>query len=112
MRAVVEEILVDEMASGKLQFIVHWKGGTHTTFEMDRPQSANTEKNAVEDVDMIRRMAVRYGDDIIAGSQGHGATLSQGHGARETERTTGVEIASDRLSRPQDVIDVIDGASG
>lgn len=66
VRAVVEEIVVDETASGTLNFIVHWKGGTHTAFEMDRPRSAANDKNAVEDVELIRRMAVRYGDDMIA----------------------------------------------
>lgn len=66
VRAVVEEILVDEPASGKLEFIIHWKGGTHTTFEMDRPLSATSDKNAVEDVELIRQMAVRFGDDVIA----------------------------------------------
>lgn len=77
VRTVVEEVLVDETAAGKLSFIVHWKGGTHTTFEMDRPPSAVGDKNAVEDVELIRRMAVRYGDDMIA------AVLNRG------ERRTG-----------------------
>jgi len=66
VRAVVEEIVVDETASRRLTFIVHWKGGTHTSFEMDRPLSAASDKNSVEDVELIRRMAVRYGDDMIA----------------------------------------------
>ena len=34
VRSVVEEVLVDEQPPGRLSFIVHWKGGSHTAFEM------------------------------------------------------------------------------
>jgi hypothetical protein len=41
-----------------------WKGGVHTAFEMDKPPAAR--KNASEDVEIIRKMAERYGDKDIA----------------------------------------------
>lgn len=48
---------------------------------------------------------------LAASSPGHGASPSQGHGARETERTTASEPASDRSRRPLVAIGVLDEAS-
>jgi DNA invertase Pin-like site-specific DNA recombinase len=67
VRTVVEEIVVDEKPAGRLSFIVHWKGGTHTSFEMDRPQGAAAETTAMEDIELITRMAPRHGDSVTAG---------------------------------------------
>ncbi|MEN8184628.1 MAG: recombinase family protein [Myxococcota bacterium] len=67
VRTVIEEVLVDlEEDTGLLSFTIHWKGGTHTQFQMDKPSSPVGRKTAVEDLELIRRMAVRYGDDEIA----------------------------------------------
>ena len=64
---VIEEVLVDEdEEAGELVFTVHWKGGVHTQFRMPKPPSGVGRKTALEDLDIIRRMAVRYGDDEIA----------------------------------------------
>ena len=37
MRTLVEEVVVDRVNDGRLKFVIHWKGGTHTAFEMDKP---------------------------------------------------------------------------
>lgn len=66
VRSVVEEIIADERAAGVLSFIVHWKGGAHTQFEMNKPRSAAGKKNASQDIDLIRRMAGRHDDRVIA----------------------------------------------
>jgi hypothetical protein len=66
VRTVVEEIVVTEAPAGTLSFVVHWKGGVHTRFEMPKPVSASETRTAEGDVDIIRRMAERYGDDQIA----------------------------------------------
>lgn len=67
VRTVIEEIVVDlDDATQTLSFVVHWKGGTHTRIEMFKPPSAKQHKTAQEDLDIIRAMAVRYGDDEIA----------------------------------------------
>lgn len=68
VRAAVEEIIVDLDEQEKtLRFIVHWKGGTHTRFEMPRPPSGAGRKTALEDLEIIRKMAARrFGDDEIA----------------------------------------------
>ena len=67
VRTVVEEVIVDEKEpENQLVFTIHWKGGSHTQFEMPKPPSGVGGKTALEDVDIIRRMAVRYGDDEIA----------------------------------------------
>jgi DNA invertase Pin-like site-specific DNA recombinase len=66
-RTVMEEIVVRSNAEIKtLQFTIHWKGGTHTQLTMERPRSATETATPMEALEIIRRMAVRYGDDQIA----------------------------------------------
>src|SRR6266576_1654716 len=66
-RTVVEEIIVRTDAEKKtLQFTIHWKGGTHTQLAMDRPRSVTETATPIEALEIIRRMAVRHGDDQIA----------------------------------------------
>lgn len=49
-----------------LAFVRHWTGGTHTTLTMPKPRSGVGQPTALADLELIRRMAVRYGDDEIA----------------------------------------------
>jgi len=66
-RTVMEEIIVHSDAEKKmLQFTIHWKGGTHTQIEIERPRPATETATSMEALDIIRRMAVRSGDDQIA----------------------------------------------
>jgi len=49
IRAVVEEVIVNlDDATQLLSFVIHWKGGVHTTLEMPRPRSAVERKTAQE----------------------------------------------------------------
>jgi DNA invertase Pin-like site-specific DNA recombinase len=67
IRTVIEEIFVDlDESAGILTFTIHWKGGSHSRFQMPKPAGAAAQKTAGEDVEIIRRMAQRYGDDMIA----------------------------------------------
>lgn len=67
IRTVVEEIIVNlDDETQMLTFIIHWKGGSHTQFRMLKPLSGSGQKTALEDVDIIRKMGERYGDDEIA----------------------------------------------
>jgi DNA invertase Pin-like site-specific DNA recombinase len=66
-RTAIEEIIVRQDAENKkLQFTIHWKGGAHTQLEMERPRSATETATPLEALEIIRRMAVRHGDDQIA----------------------------------------------
>jgi hypothetical protein len=66
-RTTMEEIVVRADADKKtLEFTIHWKGGVHTQLTMERPRSATETATPVEALEIIRRMAVRYGDDQIA----------------------------------------------
>src|ERR1700680_1658914 len=66
-RTAMEEIIVRADAENKtLQFTIHWSGGTHTQLEMERPRSATETTTSMEALEIIRRMAVRHGDDQIA----------------------------------------------
>lgn len=68
IRAAIEEVIVDvDEENTTLRFVVHWKGGTHTRFEMPKPASGVGRKTELEDLEIIREMASRrYGDDEIA----------------------------------------------
>jgi DNA invertase Pin-like site-specific DNA recombinase len=67
LRTVVEEIIVCTDTEKKiLQFTIHWKGGVHTRLEIERPRSATETATPTDALDIIRRMAVRHGDDEIA----------------------------------------------
>src|SRR5437868_11199631 len=66
-RTVVEEIVVrSDLEKKALQFTIHWKGGTHTQLTIERPRSATENTTPIEALEIIRRMAVRHGDDQIA----------------------------------------------
>jgi DNA invertase Pin-like site-specific DNA recombinase len=64
VRTLVEEVVADRVSDARLKFVIHWKGGTHTAFEMDKPPAVR--KNAAEDIEIIQKMAERYGDKEIA----------------------------------------------
>ena len=67
IRTVVEEIIVDlDDETQLLTFIIHWKGGSHTRYRMLKPQSGKGQKTNLEDLEIIRKMGIRYGDDEIA----------------------------------------------
>lgn len=66
-RTVIEEIIARTDAKKEtLYFTIHWKGGVHTQLEMDRPRPATEMATPMEALEIIRRMAVRHGDDQIA----------------------------------------------
>jgi DNA invertase Pin-like site-specific DNA recombinase len=67
IRTVIEEVTVDlDDESQTLGFTMYWKGGTHTRFEMPKPPSGVGRATHLEDLEVIRRMAGRYGDREIA----------------------------------------------
>ena len=67
-RTLIEEIMVDVGDSAQeLHMVVHWHGGCHTAVTMAKPQAGGVaHKTALEDVELIARMAPRYRDDEIA----------------------------------------------
>jgi hypothetical protein len=66
-RTVIKEVIVNlNEEKQMLKFIIHWEGGCHTEFEMLKPVSGVGQKTSLEDLELIRKMAFRYGDDAIA----------------------------------------------
>src|SRR6266436_6581303 len=66
-RTAIEEIIVSTDQDKKnLELVIHWKGGAHTQLAMERPRSVTETATPMEALEIIRRMAVRYGDDQIA----------------------------------------------
>ena len=67
IRTIVEEVVVNlNDESQMLHFVIHWKGGSHTEFEMEKPPSGAGQKTSTSDLEIIQEMSVRYGDDQIA----------------------------------------------
>jgi DNA invertase Pin-like site-specific DNA recombinase len=68
VRTVVEEVIAHVDGDGqRLRFVIHWSGGAHTEFAMDKPGYGTSDKRtSMEALEVIRRMAGRYGDDQIA----------------------------------------------
>lgn len=67
IRSIITEVIADEVkGTNELRFIIHWQGGCHTHFTMPQPMSAATQKSAIEDLELVRKMAPRYSDDKIA----------------------------------------------
>ena len=55
IRTVVEEVLVDMNDSGdKLHFIIHWKGGCYTDFDMEKPRSGVGKKTSLDDFQILQ----------------------------------------------------------
>src|SRR6201988_424284 len=66
-RTAIEEIIVrTDQDKKNLELVIHWKGGAHTQLPMQRPRSGAETATPMEALEIIRRMAVRYGDDQIA----------------------------------------------
>lgn len=67
IRTVINEVIVNfNEEKDVLNFILHWKGGCHTEFEMPKPVAGVGQKTSLEDLEIIRKMAFRYGDEAIA----------------------------------------------
>jgi excisionase family DNA binding protein len=65
-RTIIEEVIATDVDANTLHFVIHWKGGVHTEFTMQRPTSAVAQKTPMEALEIIRKMAVRYSDAQIA----------------------------------------------
>jgi DNA invertase Pin-like site-specific DNA recombinase len=65
-RTVIEEVIASDADENTLRFVIHWKGGVHTELTMPRPKSSAAQKTSMESLEIISKMAVRYGDDQIA----------------------------------------------
>jgi DNA invertase Pin-like site-specific DNA recombinase len=68
IRCLIKEIIVDvDKEKQLLSFIIHWQGGSHTDLIIPRPLPANQgHKTKAEDLELIRKMAIRYYDAEIA----------------------------------------------
>jgi DNA invertase Pin-like site-specific DNA recombinase len=107
VRAVIEEVLVDEEPKGVLALTVHWKGGTHTAFTMPKPSPKTMHRTAEENLDVIRKMATRYGDgDIARVLNKLGRTTGKGHSwsqqsVKSARRNHGIEGRARTVDDPE-----------
>jgi DNA invertase Pin-like site-specific DNA recombinase len=104
VRTLVEEVIAHVEGDGqRLRFVIHWSGGAHTEFEMDKPgYGSSGKKTSMEALEVIRRMAGRYRDDQIA------AVLNRsGYRTAKDKRwnQTRVFTIRNRYSIPDSVLD-------
>ena len=66
IRLLIEEIVVNRNEC-ELVFIVHWVGGVHTRVRFERPAPGSHVKTSQDAMDIIRALAPRYEDSVIAG---------------------------------------------
>src|SRR5207244_12846100 len=67
LRTAIEEIIVTPMEHpDRLRIVIHWNGGVHTQFESAKAKLFLARPTSGEALDIIRRMAERYGDDQSA----------------------------------------------
>lgn len=68
IRCLIKEIIVDvDKQKQRLNFNIHWQGGSHSSLTIPRPLPANqAHKTAVQDLELIQKMALRYSDSEIA----------------------------------------------
>lgn len=103
-RTIIEEITATDADDNSLHFVIHWKGGVHTELTMQRPASITAQKTSMEALDIICKMAVRFGDDQIASvlnQQGY----RTGKGKRWNQTRVGTarrnySIAGQKRARP------------
>jgi len=68
VRTAIKEIIVSMIPdSERLRFVMHWSGGVHTEFEIAKAKLYQIRPTSAQAVEIIARMAERYGDDHIAG---------------------------------------------
>ena len=68
IRAIIQEIIADvDEEKETLNFIIHWKGGSHSELQISRPLPANkAHKTAIKDIEVVKKMAPRFSDTEIA----------------------------------------------
>ena len=104
VRTVVEEVIAHlDQENKRLRFVIHWKGGTHTEFKMAKPTAPVGKKTSLEALEVIRRMAVRYGDDRIAAVLNRSGYRTGKEQAVEPD--SGRHRATDLLDRRSDALD-------
>lgn len=91
VRCLIKEIMVNLAENDKrLDFVIHWQGGSHSELSIARPMPANMlHKTAKDDVEIITKMAVLHSDSEIAMVLGK-LGRKTGKGNRWTKARVGV----------------------
>jgi DNA invertase Pin-like site-specific DNA recombinase len=64
---LIDEAVVRLNQEGKvINFVIHWKGGVHTQFEISRSRGPLGKRTSMEALEIIGKMASRFGDGQIA----------------------------------------------
>jgi len=85
VHSLIEEITVTlDEESAMLHFVVHWKGGCHTALDLEKPRPATATKTSADALEVLRKMAPRYGDGQIAAVLNKSG-LRTGRGKRWTQ---------------------------
>jgi DNA invertase Pin-like site-specific DNA recombinase len=118
LRTVIEEIIVNlDAATQMLHFVIHWMGGCHTDFDMEKPQSGVGRATDIQDIELIRKMADRYEDSEIARvlnklsrRTGKGLPWSRSRVA-DVRRKHGMASAADAEKRGKEILSLAQAAA-
>ncbi|GMV43825.1 MAG: hypothetical protein AMXMBFR64_55410 [Myxococcales bacterium] len=67
VRTLIEEVIANyDDDTRHLRFTIHWKGGAHSHLDVTKPAAGKAQATSDGDLDVIAKLAVRYGDDDIA----------------------------------------------
>jgi hypothetical protein len=117
LRTVIEEIIVNlDAATQMLHFVIHWRGGCHTEFDMEKPRSGVGRETDIQDIELIRKMADRYEDSEIARvlnklsrRTGKGLPWSRSRVA-DVRRKHGMASAADAKKRGKEILSLAQAA--
>ena len=68
IQTLIEEIVVDiDDVANQVVMLIHWSGGRHTELRITKPKAGeHNHRNPTEAVEVVKQMAGRYPDDVIA----------------------------------------------
>jgi DNA invertase Pin-like site-specific DNA recombinase len=69
IRILIEEIIVDvDRGANQVMLLIHWSGGCHSELRVTKRRTGeHGRRTAEEAVEIVKQMAGRYPDDVIAG---------------------------------------------
>jgi DNA invertase Pin-like site-specific DNA recombinase len=96
LRALLEEVIVTaDRSERRAHLTLRWRGGTLTELDLSLPRSGPRGLRTAEDtISLLRRLAVHYSDDVIAGILNR-----QGRKTATGERFTANQVGSLRRYR-------------
>jgi DNA invertase Pin-like site-specific DNA recombinase len=82
LRSVIEEVIaIPDAEKQTLRFVLHWKGGVHTSVDVPMPRPHDVHRTSLSDLDLIQKMAAsgREDEEIARVLGAQGRRTGKGH---------------------------------